>query len=119
MHIEVVTYSSHDAAAQGYLGEKAEEANNPPSGVTEEKLTSYCEQSAFFSVAYPGILDGVDRGEARSVVRCGTVMFSVYVMNEHGSSVDLDTLSALSQTVATRTQQALKGETPAAAFGRS
>lgn len=119
VHIEVVTYSSHDAAAQGYLGEKAEEANNPPSGVTEEKLPSYCEHSAFFSVAYPGILDGVDRGQARSVVHCGTVMFSVYVMNEHGSSVDLDTLSALSQTVATRTQQALNGETPTAAFGRS
>lgn len=119
VHIEVVTYSSHDAAAQGYLGQKAEEANNPPSGVTEESLPSYCEQSAFFSVAYPGILDGVDRGEARSVVHCGTVIFSVYVTNEHGSSVDLDTLSALSQTVATRAQQALNGKTPTAAFGRS
>ncbi|WP_266736237.1 hypothetical protein [Streptomyces platensis] len=119
VHIEVVTYSSHDAAAQGYLGQKAEEANNPPSGVTEESLPSYCEQSAFFSVAYPGILDGVDRGEARSVVHCGTVIFSVYARNEHGSSVDLDTLTALSQTVATRAQQTLNGKTPTAAFGRS
>lgn len=121
VYIEVVTYSSHDAAAQGYLGEKAEEANNPPSGVTEESLPSYCEHSAFFSATYPGIIgiDGVDRGEARSVVHCGTVMFSIYVMNEHGSSVDLNTLSALSQTVANRAQQALNGETPTAAFGRS
>lgn len=46
-------------------------------------------------------------------------MFSIYVMNEHGSSVDLNTLSALSQTVANRAQQALNGETPTAAFGRS
>ncbi|MFJ7200957.1 MULTISPECIES: hypothetical protein [unclassified Streptomyces] len=121
VHIEVVTYSNYDAAAEGYLGQKAEEANNPPSGVTEESLPFYCERSAFFSVVYPGIsgLDGVDRAEARSVVRCGTVMFSIYVKNEHGSSIDLDTLTALTQTVATRAQQALNGETPTAAFGRS
>ncbi|MFD4905168.1 hypothetical protein [Kitasatospora purpeofusca] len=121
VHIEVMTYSSHDAAAQGYLGQKAEVANNPPSGVTEEALPSYCEHSAFFSVAYPAIsaIGSVAKGEARSVVHCGTVMFSVYVRNEHGSSVDLDTLSALTKTVAARAQQALNGETPTAAFGRS
>ncbi|MFI0191762.1 hypothetical protein ACH4PW_29970 [Streptomyces sp. NPDC017082] len=114
--IEVVTYSSHDASAQGYLGQKAVEANNPPSGVTEETLPSYCEDSAFFSVVYPGILTGVDKGEARSVVHCGTVMFNIYARNMHGTSVDLDTLSKLTHTVATRAQQALKGETPTAAY---
>ncbi|MEU0053823.1 hypothetical protein [Streptomyces sp. NPDC006309] len=116
VHIEVVTYSSHDASAQGYLGQRAEEASSPPSGVTEETLPSYCEDSAFFSVIYPGILTGVDKGEARSVVHCGTVMFNIYARNEHGTSVDLDTLSNLTHTVATRAQQALKGETPTAAY---
>ncbi|GAA4825016.1 hypothetical protein GCM10023220_68570 [Streptomyces ziwulingensis] len=121
VRIEVVTYSSLDAAAEGYLGMKAEEANNPPSGVTQETLSSYGWESALFSVAYPGIsaVDGVDRAQARSVVRCGTVMFSVYVMNEHGSEVDLDTLNALSKTVVTRAQQALLGEPPNIAVGRS
>ncbi|MEU8672728.1 hypothetical protein [Streptomyces anulatus] len=40
-------------------------------------------------------------------------------MNEHGSEVDLDTLNALSKTVVTRAQQALLGEPPNIAVGRS
>lgn len=115
VHIEVVTYSSHDGAAQGYLGEKAEEANHPPGGVTEERLPTYCDEAAFFSASYPHIngLDGsVDMAEARSVFRCGTVMFNIYVINEHGLNVDLVTLTDLSRIVAGRAEQALRGETP-------
>ncbi len=117
--IEVVTYSSRHAAVQGYLGQKAELANNPPDGVTVESLPSACDRSAFFSASYAGVLDGVDRSEARSVVHCGTVMFSIRLYNDHGRSVDLDTLGALSKTVAARTRQTLNGETPTAAFGSS
>lgn len=117
VYIEVVTYASQDGAAQGYLGQKAEKANHPPDGVTEEVLPSYADEAAFFSVSYPGLNGSGDIGEARSVMRNGTVMFSITIRNEHGRNVDLQMLTDLSTIVTQRTSEALAGRTPTSGWG--
>ncbi|MEU6124866.1 hypothetical protein [Streptomyces sp. NPDC047123] len=116
VHIEVLPYTSTDAAAEGYLGLKMEQADF--AGGTqpvELKRPLHGDESAAVTLTYTGVTDAVDRAEGRAVVRCGTVVAAVYVMNENGGIVDLGALSAVTQAVAARAEQALDGETPTAA----
>ncbi|MBO3682362.1 hypothetical protein J5X86_46710 [Streptomyces sp. NEAU-YJ-81] len=116
VQIEVLPYTSTDAAAEGYLGLKMEQADF--AGDTEPAELArplYGDESAAVTLTYTGVTDAVDRSQGRAVVRCGTVVAAVYVMNENGSTVDLGALSALTQAVAARAQQAPDGEAPTAA----
>lgn len=119
VHIEVVTYAGKDAAAQGYVGERAEMANHPPGLVREEALAAYCDQVAFFSVVVPGVdaIGSSDTAQTRAVAQCGSVMFDISVMNESGTGIDLDTLGNLTTLMSSRAKEALSGKTPTASFG--
>lgn len=116
VYVEVLAYPSVAAAAEGYVGVEAENADsNEAKQVTQVALPSYGDESSAVTMmgTVPG--SGSHLSEGLAVARCGSLVVRVIVSDDDGSTVDLDALNAFTRTVATRAQQALDGKTPTAA----
>ncbi|MFI1177644.1 hypothetical protein [Streptomyces melanogenes] len=116
VNVEVLAYPSAAAAAEGFVGVEAENADsNDVKQVTQATLPSYGDESSAVTMTatMPGSGSRVSQGF--SVVRCGSILVRVVVSDDDGSTVGLDALNAFTRAVTARAQQALHDTTPTTA----
>ncbi|MFG3283236.1 hypothetical protein [Streptomyces sp. NPDC048111] len=116
VHVEVLAYPSVAAAAEGFVGVEAENADsNEAKQVSQATLPSYGDESSAVTMhgTVPGL--GVHLTQGLSVVRCKSILVRVIIADDDGTTVDLDALNAFTRTVTARAQQALDNTTPTAA----
>ncbi|GAA0613001.1 hypothetical protein GCM10010394_48640 [Streptomyces crystallinus] len=116
VNVEVLAYPSAAAAAEGFLGVEAENADsNDAKQVTQATLPAYGDESSAVTMTgtVPGSGSRVSQG--LSVVRCGSILVRVVVSDDDGSTAGLDALNAFTRTVTARAQQALHDTTPTTA----
>ncbi|WP_190094381.1 hypothetical protein [Streptomyces melanogenes] len=116
VNVEVLAYPSAAAAAEGFVGVEAENADsNDVKQVTQATLPSYGDESSAVTMTatVPGSGSRVSQGF--SVVRCGSILVRVVVSDDDGSTAGLDALNAFTRTVTARAQQALQDTRPTTA----
>ncbi|MFI1105819.1 hypothetical protein [Streptomyces melanogenes] len=116
VQVDVLAYPSVAAAAEGFVGVEAENADsNEAKQVTQVTLPSYGDQlsAVTMNATVPGI--GSRTSQGLSVVRCKSIVVRVVISDDDGSTVGLDALNAFTRTVTARAQQALDNKTPTAA----
>ncbi|MGX1955025.1 hypothetical protein ACWIGY_32570 [Streptomyces anulatus] len=112
--IEVLTYKSVEAATTGYTEIKRQHANfgSTPTSVALSDVGG--DDSAAFSWANsptPGITEATG---AMAVVRVGTVVINIVMLDEGAGGTKLDILQSFAGTTTARAKQALNGEAPSA-----
>ncbi|WP_101391789.1 hypothetical protein [Streptomyces sp. TLI_146] len=116
VHVEVLAYPSVAAAAEGFVGVEAENADsNEVKQVTQVTLPHYGDEisAVTMNATVPGIGSHISQGLA--VVRCESIVVRIVIDDNNGSTVDLHALNAFTRTVTARAQQALDNKTPTAA----
>ncbi|WP_328965550.1 hypothetical protein [Streptomyces virginiae] len=116
VHVEVLAYPSVAAAAEGFVGVEAENADsNEAKQVREVILPSYGDESSAVTMIATVPSIGLQLSQGFAVARCGSIVVRVVISDDNGSTVDLDALNAFTRTVTARAQQALDNTTPTAA----
>ncbi|MCX5610047.1 MULTISPECIES: hypothetical protein [unclassified Streptomyces] len=112
--IEVVTYPSVEAATVGYAEIKRENADFGSTPTPVAMSNTGGDESAAVEWANsptPGITEATG---AFAVVRVGTVVINVVMMDEGAGGTDLGILQSFAATATARAQQAQNGQAPSA-----
>ncbi|MFJ2110272.1 hypothetical protein ACIOHH_37645 [Streptomyces microflavus] len=112
--IEVLTYKSVEAASTGYAESKRQHANfgsTPTSVALPDVGGDDSAASSWANSPTPGITEATG---AMAVVRVGTVVINIVMLDEGAGGTDLDILQSFAATTTARAEQALNGEAPSA-----
>ncbi len=112
--IEVLTYKSVKAATAGYTESKRQHANfgSTPTPVALPNVGG--DDSAAFDWANSPTSGITEATGAMAVVRVGTVVINIVMLDEGAGGTDLGILQSFAATTTARAQQALNGEAPSA-----